>query len=311
MDYTSLLEKLDNVSNENQSYYKSISGILYFNDEKYLENTNFLNDNNTEILYNIKKNNEIIETRKQVKSNFKNINKKVLSHINFCDFNLSSKFDNLTDSILNILEFYNYSGKNYLFKKVLKDFDILKLYKKFNYRKIIKKKKLRDLILKQDDTDNNIIQLLVDYLNINLMVITNENIESFCKEGKFELFRPTLLIYKYKNIYYSLTDRLTSKKIFLSDDNINLKLKKMFINKVLYNHEIKLKKTKKVNIIKTLTSKIKSSSIPEIKQSITTENIKNYKKMSVKDLKDEAKKLKIKGYYKMKKQELIDNLEKL
>ena len=312
MDFHSLLEKLDNVSNENQKYYKSISGILYLNDEKYLENVNFLNDNNTEFLYKIKKNSDIREIE-EVKTDFKEINKKVLSHINFDDFNLSKKFDNLTDSILNILKFYNYSGKNYLFKKLLKDFDVLKLFKKFNYRKIVRKKILRDLIIKQDDTNHNIKQFLVDYLNINLMIVTNTEITSYCKEQKFELFRPTLLIYKHKETFYSLTDKITNKDIFLSDDNVNLKLKKFFINKILNNHNIKLRKTKKTeNKIIKLISKIEpipSPEIEEIKEDIEeVVEIDWNEKMKVTELKKVCKLKGIKGYSKWKKQELIDFL---
>jgi hypothetical protein len=320
MDFNSLLEKLDNVSNENQEFYKSISGFLYFNDEKYLENTNFLNDNNTEFLYKIKKNNDIGDKYPEIKTDFKKINKNVLSHINFDDFNLSKKFDNLTDSILNILKFYNYSGKNYLFKKLLKDFDVLKLFKKLNYRKLIRKKKLRDLIIKQDDTNHNIKQFLVDYLNINLIIITNTEITSYCKEQNFELFRPTLLVYKHNETFYSLTDKITNKDIFLSVDNVNLKLKKFFINKILNNpHKIKLRKTirgqvKEENIIIKLTPKMKplpSPEIEEIKEKIEViKEVKDYKKMNVKELKEESKLKKIKGYYKMKKQQLIDELEK-
>ena len=55
MDFTTLLQQLDKVSTQNQKVFcnnnkndrnaKDISGILFFNDEEFQSNTNFLENN--------------------------------------------------------------------------------------------------------------------------------------------------------------------------------------------------------------------------------------------------------------------------
>ena len=60
MDFSALLQKLDGVSFENQGIFadkktNDISGIMYFDDEEYAQNANFLDDNDTQTLYEIKK----------------------------------------------------------------------------------------------------------------------------------------------------------------------------------------------------------------------------------------------------------------
>ena len=59
MDFTALLQKIDTASFENQSVFadkknNDISGIMYFDDEEYTQNANFLDDNDTVPLYEIR-----------------------------------------------------------------------------------------------------------------------------------------------------------------------------------------------------------------------------------------------------------------
>ena len=279
MDFTSLLQKLDNVSFDNQRMFSDkknnndISGIMYFDDEEYTQNANFLDDNYTQTLYEIK--NSDMDNEVNIVDTFKQLSQKVSSHIDLEKYNLSRKFDNLTDSILNVLKFYNYNGKNIFFKKLLKDFDVLKLFKKFNYKKQIKKKVLRDLIINKEDTNDSIRQILVDYLNINLVVLSNEELKTYCKEGAFELFRPTIIIYEYSNTFHSLEDKMTNNSIYTSDDHINLRLKKHMINKDI----IKYKQEKKESVIKSM----KKQETPKPKSKTP---LVDFKKMKVGDLRN-------------------------
>jgi len=279
MDFTSLLQQLDNVSFNNQAMFSDkknnndISGIMYFDDEEYTQNANFLDDNDTQTLYEIKNSN--IDNEVKVVDTFKQLSQKVSSHIDLEKYNLSRKFDNLTDSILNVLKFYNYNGKNIFFKKLLKDFDVLKLFKKFNYKKQIKKKVLRDLIINKEDTNDSVRQILVDYLNINLVVLSNEELKTYCKDGAFELFRPTIIIYEYNNTFHSLEDKITNNSIYTSEDHINLRLKKHMINKDI----IKYKQEKKESVIKSMKKQEK----PKEKSKTP---LVDFKKMKVSDLRN-------------------------
>ena len=281
MDFSALLQKLDGVSFENKGLFSDkktndISGIMYFDDEEYTQNANFLDDNDTQILYEIR--NSVVEEEKTVVDAYKQLSQKVSSHIDIEEYNLSKKFDNLTDSILNVLKYHNHNGKNIFFKRLLKDFDVLKLFKKFSYKKQIKKKVLRDLIINKEDTNDSIRQLLVDYLNINLVVLTNEELKTYSKEGTFELYRPTILIYEYNNTYHSLEDKTTNKCIYTSEDHINLRLKKHMINQEIVNR----KNTD--SVIKSMKKQEKPKKKKVVKSK--TPSLVNFSKMKVGDLRN-------------------------
>ena len=281
MDFTALLQKLDNVSFENQSVFadkknNDISGIMYFDDEEYTQNANFLDDNDTVTLYEIR--NKDIGERENKIDTFKHLSQKVSTHIDLEKYNLSKKFDNLTDSVLNVLKFYNYNGKNIFFKKLLKDFDVLKLFKKFAYKKQIRKKVLRDLIIKKEDNNDSVRQILVDYLNINLVILTNEELKTYCKEGTFELFRPTIMIYEHNNIFHSLSDKETGNSIYTSGDHINMRLKKYMLNKEILRHNVEEKQDVIKSMKKQVVPKKKSVEKP------TAPVLVDFKKMKVVDL---------------------------
>ena len=172
------------------------------------------------------------------------------------------------------MKFYNFNGKNIFFKKLLKEFDVMKLFKKFGYKKQIKKKVLRDLIINKEDNNDSIRQFLVDYLNINLVVLTNEELKTYGKEGTFELFRPTIVVYEYNNTFHSLEDKNTNNGIFTSEDHINLKLKKNMINKAI----VKYKEQKKESVIKSMKKQEKKVEKPKAPLLV------DFKKMKVGEL---------------------------
>ena len=279
MDFTALLQKLERSTKENKQIFSDkkrnndITGILYFDDEEYTSNANFLDDNDTETLYEIRAKME--EEEKLEEERFKQLCNKVKIYIELEEYNLSKKFDNLTDSILNVLKFYNYNGKNLFFKKLLKEFDVVKLYKKFNYKKQIKKTLLRNLIVKKEDTHDGVKQLLVDYLNINLVVVRNVELQTYYKEGTYELYRPTILIYEYDNMFYSISDKITNNSVFTSDDRINMVLQKYTLNQEL------LSKKKEESVIETMK---KVAVEKKVKKKV--EPLVNFKKMKVGELRN-------------------------
>jgi len=259
MDFTALLQQIDRVSeqnknvfcntNKNNKHAKDISGILYFNDEEFQSNTNFLENNNQEELYTI----NVEEEKEKISTNtYKKLSQKVKLHVDLEEYNLSHKYSNLTECILSVLKYYNYNAQNLFFKKLLKDFDIYKLFKKYNCKKRIRKAALRKLIISKEDNDDNVRQLLADYLNINLIILTNTEILTYCKENTYEVFRPTVVVYEYNGSYNSLSDKITNKSIFTSDDFINMKLAKYFLTKDIVAHE---KKKKEQSVIEALNKK--------------------------------------------------------
>ena len=252
MNLNYLLEQIDNLVDNNKNYYcnknlpdKDISGILYFNDNEFKTDNNFLKVKQINKLYNIKKNNT--QFKKIIKEdNFKKLDINVSTHININDFNLSKSYYDLTECILSLVDYHNYNGKNIFFKKMLKDFDIYKLFKKYNYKRYVKKSKLRNLLINKDDNNNFIKQFLSDYLNMNIILFSNDIIKFFCKDRKYEVFRPTIIIYNFENRYYFLNDK-KNKNIFTSDDNINIKLKKIILNEEIINNKQKEEKKQSDN----------------------------------------------------------------
>lgn len=257
MDFSALLKQLDRVSEQNKNTFcnknnrnaKDISGILFFNDEEFQSNTNFLENNDQEALFAIKTDDE--EKKVEIEA-YKKLSQKVKLHIDLEEYNLSHKYSNLTECILSVLKYYNYNAQNLFFKKLLKDFDIHKLFKKYAYRKQIKKSILRKLIINKKDNDNNVRQLLADYLNINLIILTNTEISTYCKDKVYEIFRPTVIIYEYNGSFNSISDKITNKRVFTSDDYVNMKLMKYFINKDLLSYQ---KKKKEQSVIEALKKK--------------------------------------------------------
>jgi hypothetical protein len=251
MDFSSLLQQLDNYSEENKQYFckKDLSGLLYFNQEQYQQEANFLENLEQDELFTVKLEEEKEE---ELPNNYKNLLFKVKLHIDIEKYNLSSNYYNLTDTLMKVLDYYNYNAKGIFFKKLLRDFDVYNLFRKNNYKKIMKRSDIRNALIKNNDNNKNVRQVLADYLNINLVIFTNNDIEIYCKDRKYELYRPTIAIYNFNDTYHYLSDKDTNKSIFVSDDNMNLKIAKYFFTNEII---IQSQKKKEQNIIEKLKNK--------------------------------------------------------
>lgn len=250
MDYSILFKKLEEKSTQNKNIFKNINNILYFNEDKYLPNANFLQDNNTKILFDMKNNTQDVIEKKE--DTFKKISNKVKMHIDLDKYNLNKKLDNITECILNVINFYDLNCKNIFFKKLLKDYDTFNLYKKYKC-KGIRKKELRNFLIKKEEENIHVKQFIVNYLNINLILFTNNDIKIFGKDSQFEIYRPTIIIYFNNGYYYYLSNK-NNKKIFTSTDYINLKLKKKEINENIKNYKLTNKKVD-FNVLKKMKVK--------------------------------------------------------
>jgi len=322
MNYQTLLNQLENYSDENNHYFKRIHNVLYFNDETFLHNPDFLNENNNkEKTYTIEIKNlgkKRVNIIKNIPNNFKKFSKFINNYFEIEKYNLSNENESLTQCILDIINYRMANGKSELFKKMLRENDSINFFNKFNFqkRKICKKRVLRNLLINQDEDNEIIIKFLCDYLNINLLILENNKYNLYSTNDEFELYKVTLILYKYDNKYYVLTEKKTNKNMFTSDDNINYRIKfQLFIKNNTFQKPIneQLQEPKPdnldnlTNLLDDLNLESESSSDVIIEEII---DLPNYKKMKVVELKKECKKRGIKGYSKLKKQQLIDVLEK-
>lgn len=280
MDLKDLISYFD-VMNNNQRFYcnknsdNDISGILYFSEEKFKKNSNFLENNINDKLY-IKKNKE--NNIKINADNFKNFNYYIRHYIDFDKYNFSKSYNNITSCILNIINYNNINGINLFFKKLLKEYDIYNLFNTYNYKKLIKKDILRNLIIHHEDHKKIMKQLFADYLNLNIIIFSNDKMKTYYKNQVYEKFRPTILIYKYNHKYYYLSDKKDNNKLFLSNDDINNILLVKNINDSIINYKSNktIETEKKVETIETKTNVKKVETIKKI----------NYSKLSVKELRE-------------------------
>ena len=343
MNYQTLLNQLENHSEENNNYFKRIHNVLYFNDETFLHNPDFLNDNNNkEKTYTIEIENlgkKRVNVIKNIQNNFKKFSKFINNYFEIEKYNLGDENESLTKCILDIIDYRTIKGKNELFKKMMRENDSINFFNKFNFRKrkICKKKVLRDLLIKQEEDNEIIIKFLCDYLNINLLILENNKYNLYSTNDEFELYKVTLLLYKYENKYYVLREKETNKKMFTSDDNINYRIRyNLFIKKnnfeIPINQQIQENDGDELdgltNLIDNLDLTAENEIIEEIidlpppvlsppvlsppvlSPPVLSPPVINYKKIKVVDLKKLCKTRGIKGYSKLKKQQLIDILEK-
>lgn len=336
MNYQQLFNHLENISEENKNYHKEIHNILYFNNEKFLENPDFLNhENNDKDFFDININKKTLEDMIEVKNNFKNFSQEIDTLFDIQNFNVSNKFKSLVDCVLSIIDYKNINGKVELFQKMLRDFDSLKLFKKFKFqkRKICKKSVIRDLLLTYNDDDEIMKYFLSNYLSVNLVLLENDSYKLYCENDTFEPFKTTIMIYRYEKMYYYLSSK-DNNKLFTSDDDFVIRLYNLQDNEDEEEEEVKkidtileiqdmigdfnLEPTSnpKMNIqeiVEEFIDEIKQERLIEEKpipiEEKTTEQV-NYSLMKVTELKKLCKERKIKGYSKLKKKELIELLEK-
>ena len=320
MDYQTLLGQLENHMGENDHYFKKIHNVLYFNDETFLHNPDFLNDNNnTEKTYTIeirnlgKKNNSQQNNQMNIQQNeHKFFTSFMKNYFNIQKYNFSKEYTSITDCILSILDYKMANGKSQLFKKMLRENDSINFFNKFNFqkRKICKKKVLRDLLIKQDENNEIIIKFLCDYLNINLLILENNKYNLYSNNDEFELYKVTLVLYKYDGKFHYLIEKETNKQLFTSNDEINYKIKfNLFIRSIDFS--IPINHQMENNNLNQLINDIESLNIQTIQEPIieTQEPIIDYNKMKIIELKKICKLRKIKGYSKLRKIELINILQ--
>lgn len=334
MNFQHLFNHLENISEENKNYHKEIHNILYFNNEKFLENPDFLNEeNNDKTFFDINLNERQTDNELKMEDNFKNFSQEIDELFNIQTFNMSNSFDNLIDSILEIIDYKNINGRIELFQKMLRDFDSLKLYKKFNFqkRKICKKKEIRDLLLCYDDENEIMRYFLSNYLSVNLVLLENDKYKLYCENDEFEPFKTTLVIYNFDKKYYFLSSK-DNNSLFTSDDEFVTKLydlhskdeeedEESILDRVVEKQDPILEISDMLNNINLESQlnqplQVVEEKIEEIIEpvSITVEEqtveTLNYSLMKVTELKKLCKERKIKGFSKLKKKELIELLSK-
>jgi len=281
MDFSTLLQQLDNFSEDNKKYFcnnkndrntKDLSGILYFNQEQYQQGANFLENLEEEELFTVRTEDDKVEEKKD---DYKQLSFKVKVHIELEKYNMSTKYFNLTDCLMKVLDYYNYNAKSIFFKKLLRDFDMYNLFRKNNYKKIMKRADIRKALIENNDESQHVKQLLADYLNINLVIFTNTDIETYCKDRNYEIYRPTILLYKHTDSYNVLLNKITNKGIFVSEDEINLRMAKYF-----YTTEVvtKSKKKKEKTILEQLQKKKEEEKVKP--------KLIDFNKMKVSDLRN-------------------------
>lgn len=337
MNFETLFTHLEKLSEDNKNKYKDLCDILYFNNEDFLENPDFLNVNNQKNeLFEIKLKNldNILIQNKSINDDFQLFSDNIQHIFKINEtFNISSEYDSIIDCILQILNYNGINGKTELFQKMIRDFDCLKLYKKFNFqkRKICKKNEIRNLLLSHDDNNQVMFHFIVHYLLINMIIIENNKYTLFSENDIFEPFKTTIIIYKHNNKYYFLSKKIDNKKLFTSDDDIVMKIYELTENEESDNDSdleilelqdlvtnFSLDEVKKSNLIEEKVENIlldnenKNISIDQIfQQTISiekTDTLKDYKKMKVNELKKLCKEKGIKGYSKLKKDQLIELL---
>ena len=172
MDYQTLLGQLENHMEDNDRFFKKVHNVLYFNDETFLHNPDFLNNNNNKEktysieIRNLGQNNN--DNQRNIQQNeYKKFTSFIKNFFNLEKYNFSKDYTSITDCILSILDYKMANGKSQLFKKMLRENDSINFFNKFNFqkRKICKKKVLRDLLINQDENNEIIIKFLCDYLN--------------------------------------------------------------------------------------------------------------------------------------------------
>lgn len=229
MNFETLFNHLEKETENNKNYYKEIHSILYFNNEDFLENPDFLNeDNEKKELYDIKleKLSEEKNEEKNEIDNFQKFSDEISSLFHIKNMNISSEYKSIVDCILKIINYKNIDGKRDLFEKMIRDFDALKLYKRFNFkkRKICKKNEIRELLLSHNDNNEIILHFLVHYISINMIIIENDKYSLYSENDIFEPFKTTVLIYKYNKNYYFLSTKIDNKNFFTSDDDFVMKI---------------------------------------------------------------------------------------
>ena len=303
-DYSAFFSKMEQMGNQNQRTFNGAREIMYFNDTSYSQ-SNYNERGYSDRYYDT--------VKEEIKEDtFKNFNQYVKQYIGIENYSLEQKRDNLTECILENIKYTNIDAKNVFFKKLSKDYDVFNLYTKMKYRKIVKRDVMRTALYAKDDNDEFVRQLIADYLGINIIVFTNDEIRFYCKNLDYEIYRPTIYVYEHEDSFYTMIK--DNSGLFTSEDAQNFKIRQYFINKEIKSFERKTKEEK--NNLEDLVGKMEKLKVSEPK---VERKAINYNKMKVgqlrelcdkKNLKYKVQKKNGKGMKNMTKKEMIVILER-
>ncbi len=285
------INQLSNIVNSqvqmNNKYYESLFPNLYYSDEKYL-NKNHLGKNHQNTY---KKINNFVKINLNVKKSIQKLRcYDVSNKINYMKYIFTEEyvkdrpkpfFKNLWSAIEKTPSYLVKTYTKQFYTELLNNFDKQNLFKKYSYRgKKIRKNVLRS-DLKEENFNNNLIQLISDYLELNIIIITNgKEIDFYCQNFKFNIYRQTIILEKNGDKYQLIHSM--DKKIFTSSDKIVSQLCKYICMKQI-EHLYENKQ-------QTFESKSTKKIVEIIKPQYTQASLK---KMKLGELQDIAKTLDI------------------
>lgn len=245
-DYSAFFAKMDSMGRQNQRFFDDVKAVMYFDDTDYVQ-SNYNEKGSSDRFYDVVKDEQITE------DTFRKLKTIVSQFIELEKYSLEQKRDNLTECILDNIKYTNIDAKNVFFKKMCKDYDIFNFYTKWNYRKIVKRDTIRKALFNKNDNDEYVRQLLSDYLGINIIVFTNDEIRFYCKGLEYEIYRPTVYIYEHEDSFYTMIK--DSSGLFTSEDSQNFKIRQYFINKEIVEYTKKEEDVKPNNLEKIVKTK--------------------------------------------------------
>ena len=287
MDINQLSNIVQSQVQMNNSYYELLFPNLYYSDEQY-SNKSHLGKNHQNTKHKLNKfvkintkANKIIQKQRCYDVSNKIEYMKYIFTKNFVKDRPKTFFKNLWTAIDKVPSYLVKSHTKQFYAKLLNDFDKLNLFKKYSYRvRKIKKTILRSS-LKEETFNESIVQLLSDYLELNIIIISNsKEINFYCQNFKFNIYRQTIILEKNGDKYQLIHSM--DKKIFTSSDKIVSQLCKYICMKQI-EHLYENKQ-------QTFESKSTKKIVEIIKPQYTQASLK---KMKLGELQDIAKTLDI------------------
>lgn len=283
-----LQKKLQDLSKMNKTIFfkkNKNEGILYF-DEQFVMTTNNNNIDKTQM--------NILSTKLQENKliNLGEFCYSVRVHLPLDKFNISlQQYDNPLVILINSSKkinanLHNICNLHEFYQQLYKDFIQCNLFKYFGYFNKLDYNKLQQN-LKTYQFDETIIQLLCDYLTINICIFTNKSIQLFSKNFKYTTFLPTFLLYfdTKNNKYHYIIDTNTNNSILFVNSvqqhywTINYKLLKKQLQTDILNYIPIFKKNNTMRHTKSYYTSKRITKLREIcdKYNISTINSQNQK----------------------------------
>ena len=255
-DYSAFFSKMESMGRQNQRTFDNVKGIMYFDDTSYGK-SDYNQQGCSDRFY------DVVEEEPLQEDTFRKLRANVSQYIEMEKYSLEQKRDNLTECVLDNIKYTNIDAKNVFFKKMSKDYDVFNFYTKWNYRKIVKRDVMRTALYNKDDNDEFVRQMMADYLGINLIVFTNDEIRFYCKGLDYEIYRPTIYIYEHENSFYTMIK--DDSGLFTSEDAQNFKIRQFFINKEVREFSTKEKVVKQNNLEKVVKTNVVSVNYNKMK----------------------------------------------